>query len=492
MKKRIFELLLIVTASFCIICVGNFAYSAEPDYKGYIVSAELDPYSVNLADDDGICVRQIAENENLYLAENEEELEYLKQIADINYIEPNYIVELADVDFSADYSNNIYSSDLWNYKMINADITLKNGYHGDNVRVGVVDSGINTEHIDFFGTIDKGHNYTADNDDVGDNLGHGSFVSGIIAARLNGMGMVGIAPEAEIIPLKAFEGKTTVVSYVIQAIYGGVDEFNCDVLNLSLELSVNLKSLQSAVNYAAEKGVICVAAAGNITNSYPENTIRYPAGYGTTIGVGSVTKNGEVYSTSVKNSSVDVVAPGVNISSLDYTGNAKFKSGTGTSYAAPHVTALAAILKSVDKNIDIERFLKIIKNTSTDIYDEGYDVDSGYGIVNVAAAVEYMLSDQAVYQNKMYAKADGYILFTNLNLIYREEENANLIYALKDSGGVIKDIKIYDASNSEFTNYEYSIDAEKLSDGDYVLEVYLFGNDSSSPLYEKRVLEFSK
>jgi len=135
---------------------------------------------------------------------------------------------------------------------------------------------------------------------------------------------------------------------------------------------------------------------------------------------------------------------------------------------------------------------EIIMNTSEDIDAVGYDINSGYGLVNVQAAVEYLLKDKEIYQNKLYTKLNENTLFTNSNVIYRGEEKADLIIALKNSDGMIWDIKLYDITSSEFKNFEYEYDISTLDSGKYRLEYYMLGRESLSPFYERTVFEFEK
>ena len=108
-----------------------------------------------------------------------------------------------------------------------------------------------------------GEEGTAERSDTSDEVGHGTFVAGIIGAvTSNALGGAGLAPNAHLVPLKCFTAKTGRMSDVVAAIYCGVDEYDCQVLNLSLGSVTDSEILREAVAYAASRGVVLVAASG--------------------------------------------------------------------------------------------------------------------------------------------------------------------------------------------------------------------------------------
>ncbi|MBQ3816174.1 MAG: S8 family serine peptidase, partial [Clostridia bacterium] len=172
----------------------------------------------------------------------------------------------------------------WNLAMIGADTAFALGFRGQNVRVGVIDSGV-SPHPVFGDKLVGGHNYIADApdpEDTSDAYGHGTRVAGLITA---------VAPEAEIVPLKITDSGSVSTSLLCEAIYGGIDEFGCDVLNLSLGVPSDRESLRQAVAYAAKKGVVVVAATGNDGTG----EIYYPAAYDSVIGVSAVEMSGRIF-----------------------------------------------------------------------------------------------------------------------------------------------------------------------------------------------------
>ena len=197
-------------------------------------------------------------------------------------------------------------------------------------------------------------------------------------------GYIGVAPEAELVPLKVTDGKSVKISAICLAIYGGIDDFGCDLLNLSLGVSKEYLSLQEAIAYAEGKNVTVVSAAGNAGN----RAYYYPAAYDSVIGVGSVDRNGSWYSGSNHNDSVFLTAPGVEVRTTAAYGG--YTLGTGTSFAVPQVTGAAAVLLGIDPSLSPSEIRGILSRTASDRGAAGYDEYYGYGILNLSACAELL------------------------------------------------------------------------------------------------------
>ena len=283
-----------------------------------------------------------------------------------------------------------YESEQWNLDMIHAEGAFVKEALGQGIRVGVLDSGINS-HEDFGERLLPGHNYTedaVDENDTSDILGHGTRVAGLIAAA-NERGYIGTAPGAMLVPLKVTDGKEVQINAVCRAIYGGIDDYGCKVLNLSLGISEEYECLKEAIDYAAEKGVIIVAASGNDGTS----TVYYPAGYDSVIGVGAVNQDETAYSFSAHNSSVCVTAPGVQVRSTGNDGG--YTYCTGTSFSVPQVAGAAAVLLGLDPTLTPDQIVELMRITATDRGDEGYDEHFGYGILNLTGCIDAMAGEAA-------------------------------------------------------------------------------------------------
>lgn len=364
----------------CYASSGN--QSAENSAGGYIVKLkETKENSASLmALDMGL--REVCGEAGIYHADTLSEIAELGDM--VEYYEPDCMVTLSALP------NDTYASKEWSIGNLEADYAWEKGYNGEGVRVAVIDSGVNSLHEDFDGTVfDKGLNKINGSHDVTDEMGHGTFVSGVLgAARNNGIGVAGLCTGATIVPIKCF-GKSveTNASYIISAVYDAVDVYDCDVINLSLGMTADMQSMKDAVEYAAGKGVIIVSAVGNSGTSQ----LNYPAAYDCVVGVGSINQSGQVASFSQKNSSVYVVAPGVGLVGLKNTSyNAYEFNGNGTSYSTPHATMAAVILKQYAPFADYQDFEAILRQSAIDRGTKGYDTSYGYGCLNIKNFIQVM------------------------------------------------------------------------------------------------------
>jgi subtilisin family serine protease len=270
---------------------------------------------------------------------------------------------------------------------------------GAGIVVAVLDTGVSRSHPDLPSTrVLTGAAYvggtgqqTASNGNS-DVHGHGTAVSGFIAAtRGNSIGIAGVAPEVTILPVKVLsDSGSGSMSDVAAGVYYAVAQ-GADVINMSLGSSGSSAAVNTAIDYAVAQGVVVIAAAGN---SGP-NTINWPAAHPTAIAVGSFTSSMTLASHSSYSTSspyVDLVAPGLNVTSLktplssSYASN-NYTTGAGTSYAAPHVAGIAALLRQVAPNATVAQVRSAIQATTIDVGTSGVDAATGYGYAQSAAAV---------------------------------------------------------------------------------------------------------
>ena len=294
-----------------------------------------------------------------------------------------------EVELLGDLSQ-YYPDDKWDLEMVGADASFSRGLIGEGVRVGVIDSGINP-HEFIADRLVPGHNYikNADPGDTSDSYGHGTSVAGLIAEKCD-EGYLGAAAGVTLVPLKCTDEKSSVkISAVCDAIYGGVEDYDCDILNLSLGISAKYESLEEAVAYAEEKGVVIVSAVGNDGTE----TLNYPAAYDTVIGVGGVDENGLIYERSNHNASTFITAPAVNITSAFNAGG--YAAVTGTSFSAPQVTAAAAILLGAMPELTPEEVRTALAETAADAGSPGYDEYYGHGILSLSGLVGFIDNEPA-------------------------------------------------------------------------------------------------
>lgn len=366
----------------------------ESEYDGFIYKLEDDVTKTeiremeqsigDLDEREGKAVDEVVKDE-LYAADSIETIAEVAPPEQIEYIEPNYIIKAMGTNDPS------YAQHGWYLDMIHAPYVWEKGEFGDEVTIAVLDSGVKANHEDFDNTFfTNGYNAISGTQNVRDNSGHGTAITGIIAAsQNNNKGLTGVMPQATIMPVKVMEydlqNDETAGSAdsMIRGMNYAVDH-GAEVINISAGSDENIKSLKAACQNAADKGVIIVASAGNDGSSIAE----YPASYDTVIGVGSVEKDGAHSDFSNYNQSVAVTAPGRGIRTPWRDGG--YVSYTGTSFSAPQVAAMAAMIKRLDPSINNKSFMSILSATCVDKGAKGYDPYYGYGIMDLEKAYRHM------------------------------------------------------------------------------------------------------
>lgn len=249
----------------------------------------------------------------------------------------------------------------------------------DRVVIAMLDTGISTKAIDP-GALLPGHNYVLDSADTEDRINHGTATASIIAGCASA-GVTGLAPEALLLPLvitDKVDGNVTAVSpqVLAQAIRDAADIYGADIINVSLGILKNDPSLRRAVEYVRSQGILVISAVGNDGADGP---VYYPAAYDTVLGVGSHDRDGAVSSFSQQNGTADLLAPGEDVWMASRNGAAY--GAKGTSYAAAHVSAAAALLLADDPTLTPAQLCQALYARTEDIGDPGRDSHSGWGIL---------------------------------------------------------------------------------------------------------------
>jgi len=229
-------------------------------------------------------------------------------------------------------------------------------------------------------TISGGASFSTVTSSYADDNGHGTHVAGIIGARNNSIGTVGIAHEASIYAVKALEANG---SGSLSSIIAGIDwsiTNDMDVINLSLGTTSPSTTLQQVVDRANNAGILVVAAAGN--NGRADGTgdlVNYPARYSSAIAVAATDINNNRASFSATGSTVEVAAPGVSINST--LANGGYGQMSGTSMATPYVAGNLALMKQAFPTLSSSQLRTKLSQDSIDLGTAGRDTWFGNGLV---------------------------------------------------------------------------------------------------------------
>ena len=272
----------------------------------------------------------------------------------------------------------------WGIDKIDAEMVhAEYGIKGFGVKVAVIDTGIDLKHPDL--KVYGGKSFISSS--YQDDHGHGTHVAGTIAALDNTQGVIGVAPEAQLYALKALSsGGSGFWSDVAAALEWSIEN-KMDIVSMSIGGTAGDSLLETAVTQAYQAGLILVAAAGNSgTSDGTGDSVQFPAKYSGVIAVAATDSNDARASFSSTGLKVELSAPGVNVFST-YLGST-YKNMNGTSMATPHVSGLAALVKSTYPNATSEEIRKKIVDSVVDLGSAGRDALYGYGRISAPPAVE--------------------------------------------------------------------------------------------------------
>ncbi len=228
-----------------------------------------------------------------------------------------------------------------------------------------------------------GYNFLGgDPADTQDVLGHGTAVAGAASAMGNsGIGVSGVTWNNPVMPLVTVTSSNTgTVSDTSAAIIYAADH-GARVINISLGWTGYTSTMQNAVNYAWNKGLVIVASAGNYASSDP----IYPAALNNVVGVSATDQYDNLAGWSSYGSSVDISAPGVSIYTTANGGGYRYASGT--SFSSPITAGLAGLIFSLNPSLTNSQVVDLIKNNADDRGSPGYDQYYGSGRINVFASL---------------------------------------------------------------------------------------------------------
>jgi subtilisin family serine protease len=347
-------------------------------------------------------------------------------------VEPNWIVRAASVPppppaFPEEpfvFNDTYYASRQWPLQRSSFarawQLVQAHGLTTQTVRVAVIDSGVDFNHPDLAGRLLPGINYITPGALPNDDFGHGTHVTGVIAALANnGIGIAGGAPNVEIDALKML-GSTGSgsITNLIRAICDAADR-SADVINMSLEIPTGAispstaDSIQAAVDYAYGKASLLVAAAGNSSNGPILGPVYFPARLDRVLAVAALTPENTRASYSAVGTQLDIAAGGGSFTTsvlstwpasvpgkcigagrvLLMENGVYYCTEPGTSMSAPLVSAAAALLMSIRPSLTNAAVEMILEETARDVGLP--QIEAGAGLLDIEAAVRRLLSASA-------------------------------------------------------------------------------------------------
>lgn len=243
------------------------------------------------------------------------------------------------------------------------------GITGNGIKIAILDTGVDLKNEDI--TFKKGINFTSgEATDFADRNGHGTKIAGIIGARKNGEGLIGIAPESDLYICKVANDSGKVS---FDGLIKGLDwavEQEVDIINISLEFGDGDKALKKAIDRAINQHIIVIASSGNI-RAEGDTFKAYPGAYSDVISVGMLNLQGEIYAAEFKEKKVDVYAPGEDLTSTYF--HNKLTLDTGVSYATAYASGFAAlVMEGKRADGDVVNQETVIKTMKADL-NEGID-----------------------------------------------------------------------------------------------------------------------
>ncbi|MBC3901056.1 S8 family serine peptidase [Acetobacterium malicum] len=361
--------------------VKNLALTTDEVVSGEQVSNRVDLIEVSVETNVEALMADLAQNPNVLAVDNNAKIEVTAL--------PNdpYVV----------------NGSAWQFQRIGADQTWDQVSNGDPVVVAVIDTGLNVNHPDFVGNTVAGYDFVTGKTNVVDLAGHGTAVSGCIAAVTNnGVGTAGIAGLAniKIAPYRTggmYSGDTQLdVAYICAAILKAAERPEVKVINMSFGGYGTFSSLAVAVNEAVSAGKVVVASSGNEGESWNARVgqYSYPASYDHVISVGAINKDNTRSSFSQYNDRVDLSAPGQSVLTTAKSGGYEYASGT--SFSSPIVAGACAVLMAADAGLDAGAVETILKSTALDLGTAGSDAYYGSGLIQLNQAVASINSSETI------------------------------------------------------------------------------------------------
>jgi len=360
------------------ICIFNSqaAFAAEDSYEILIKYNQSDLIS-KLDFNQPYGIEKIGINKVIVNSQKEMEamLNGLKNDPSVQYAEPNGIYSILQIP------NDPFHGQDWGLNYTNVETAWDITTGSSEIIVAVIDTGVDLDHFDLVSNLIPGRNFLEPSLTPQDDHGHGTLVSGIIAAQgNNSYGKAGVVWNTKIMPLKVLDSQGDgTIEHIAEAIIYAADN-GAKVINLSLGGDTSYNVIRDAIMYAYEKGVLVIGATGN-----DNSQVVYPAAYREVMAVGAIDNHGNKAGFSNFGEEVSLVAPGVSVLGTKLNGDVE--NGSGTSFSTAYVSGAAALLLAIDPNLTNDQIQWLLESSATDLGTLGWDQESGYGSLNIIKAV---------------------------------------------------------------------------------------------------------
>ena len=287
--------------------------------------------------------------------------------------------------FSLDGSGTLYdlqNSELipWGVERVRAPYVWEVS-KGSGVKVAILDSGVD-DHPDL-NIVEKISLIDSDEGSPDDFFGHGTMVAGVLGARENGFGIVGVAPEVDIYSVKVMNESGGFLSDILEGIDWAIEN-DMDIISMSFGSPVDSAVFEIKLAEAYNSGIILFASSGN-----DGGNVVFPARYGSVVAVGNVDSDNEVPFGNI-GPSQELVAPGTEI--LTTFLDDSYVIASGTSFSAPHAAGVAALVLA-DEEKDPNSLRNKLQEDALDLGTNGKDNTFGYGLVQVSFSSQEDVGD---------------------------------------------------------------------------------------------------
>lgn len=286
-------------------------------------------------------------------------------------------------------------SSQWHHQKIHTPLAWTLSNVQNKIVVAVCDSGVQANHEDLSGQVLPGFNLITNTNESSVTTSHGTFVAGLIAAKADSLGVAGVAPFVKILPIRiSDEFGATSMELILKCIKHAADA-GAKVINVSFT-GINNAGVEAAGKYASDKGALLVYAAGN--HGYYRSRVSYPS-YSNVLAVGASDERDLRWKWFVDQNNrggsnygpfIDLMAPGHMMYSTNFYSELtpeidKYRTGSGTSYAAPIVSAVAALIFSINPKFTPKQVEKFLIQSADSMGSTNY---YGAGRVNAGKALE--------------------------------------------------------------------------------------------------------